>query len=115
MTITDDRQYIPSGQWNRRDDGSWVHVPERPARQLLTAPTGDGEGIPGPAGPTGPQGPQGIQGVQGPAGPTGPTGPAGDAAAWLGGISAPDPGLGQEGDWYLDTVSGNVYEKANLP
>jgi len=57
---------------------------------------------------TGPQGPQGIQGIQGIQGPTGATG---QAEAWFSGSGAPAGGTGAVGDWYLDTASGDVYEK----
>jgi hypothetical protein len=53
----------------------------------------------------GPQGIQGIQGIQGPQGPTG------QAEAWYSGSGVPAGATGAVGDWYLDTVSGDVYEK----
>jgi len=68
-------------------------------------------------GQTGPQGPQGIQGPigntgpQGPTGSTGPQGPTGQAEGWSSGSGAPAGGAGAVGDWYLDTASGDVYEK----
>jgi microcystin-dependent protein len=64
-------------------------------------------GPPGPPGPVGPQGPAG--GPQGPAGPVGPQGPAGVGSLWLQGEGAPSSGDGGEGDFWLDTNSGNIY------
>ena len=59
-------------------------------------------------GPTGATGPAGPTGATGPAGPTGATG---QAEGWSSGSGAPAVGLGAVGDWYLDTASGDVYEK----
>jgi hypothetical protein len=50
-------------------------------------------------------------GSQGPAGPAGPAGPTGQAEAWHTGAGTPLGTLGAVGDLYLDTVTGNVYEK----
>jgi hypothetical protein len=67
-------------------------------------------------GPQGPQGVQGIQGDPGATGATGATGPAGaagaDGATWRDGSGAPSNGLGVNGDYYLDTATGDVYKKA---
>jgi len=64
-------------------------------------------------------GAQGVQGVQGPIGPAGPAGTNGvngadgaDGSVWHNGAGAPGGGLGVNGDYYLDTTSGDVYEKA---
>ena len=57
-------------------------------------------------GPTGATGAQGIQGIQGIQGNTGANG-----ATWFSGSGVPSSGLGSSGDYYLDTVSGNVYKK----
>lgn len=84
----------------------------------------------GPTGATGAQGTQGIQGIQGATGATGATGangsqgiqgiqgiqgdqgPAGvNGSTWHSGSGVPSSGLGTSGDYYLDTVSGNVYKK----
>ena len=64
-------------------------------------------GPPGPPGPVGPQGPAG--GPPGPAGPAGPQGPAGVGSLWLQGEGAPSSGDGGEGDFWLDTNTGNIY------
>lgn len=65
-----------------------------------------GGGVPGPAGPTGPAGPAG------PTGATGSQGPAGTPGEkWFSGSGAPAGATGIVGDWYLDTASGDVYEK----
>lgn len=85
-------------------------------------------GATGPAGPTGPTGPQGVQGtqgsqgIQGVQGPTGPTGPAGvtgptgptgpvgsQGAGMLTGTGAPNAAVGQDGDFYFDSVATAVY------
>lgn len=50
-------------------------------------------------------------GTQGPPGPSGPAGPTGNAEEWHAGAGAPAGGLGVIGDFYLDTSSGDVYEK----
>jgi hypothetical protein len=74
-------------------------------------------GSQGPIGNTGPQGIQGVKGdtgntgATGPAGATGPTGATGQAEAWSSGAGAPAGGVGNVGDWYLNTTSGDVYEK----
>jgi hypothetical protein len=73
------------------------------------------QGIQGVAGPVGPQGPTGIQGpagndgvdgVQGPAGPIGPSG-----STWLTGASAPSNLNGNNGDLYLNTLTGTYFLK----
>lgn len=93
--------------------------------------------IRGPAGPAGPQGPSGgggggsgsSSGVPGPAGPQGPAGPAGpagadgadgtngadgtDGATWRSGAGAPSGALGADGDFYFDTSTDDVYERAS--
>jgi hypothetical protein len=65
----------------------------------------------GPTGATGSQGPQGIQGVPGTPGATGATGAAGEV--WFSGSGAPAGGLAGSivGDWYLDSATGDFYEK----
>ena len=97
-------------------------------------PTG-ATGPTGPAGPTGPQGPQGDTGATGatgatgstgPTGATGPAGPTGPAGAdgatgaagapgemWFTGSGAPAGGLAGSvvGDWYIDSATGDYYEK----
>jgi hypothetical protein len=58
-------------------------------------------------------GPQGLAGTTGPQGPTGPTGPQGldgdDGKTLRHGAGAPDPGLGVDGDFYIDTSVKNLY------
>lgn len=66
-----------------------------------------GGSIQGPPGPTGPTGSQGPTGAQGPIGPTG------QAEAWYTGSSVPSGTLGAVGDFYLETVNGDVYEKTD--
>ena len=74
------------------------------------------QGATGPAGPTGPMGPQGssgpagAQGQQGNTGQTGPTGlPGADGNTILSGAGAPTSGLGDPGDFYIDTSTGRIY------
>jgi hypothetical protein len=54
-------------------------------------------------------GPPGPQGPQGPAGATGPPGTPGET--WFTGTGAPAGATGIVGDWYLDSATGNYYEK----
>jgi Collagen triple helix repeat (20 copies) len=71
-------------------------------------------GATGPQGPIGNTGPQGPQGVKGDTGNTGPQGPIGQAEAWWSGAGAPPSGTAPGtaiGDWWLDTTSGDVWEK----
>jgi hypothetical protein len=72
--------------------------------QGVKGDTGD-TGPQGPIGNTGAQGPQGIQGVQGIQGPVG--------EKWFSGNGAPAGALADSlvGDWYLDAVTGDFYEK----
>jgi len=68
----------------------------------------------GPAGPTGATGPAGATGATGPQGPQGPTGPAGaNGEKWYTGSGAPSAGTGVNGDLYLNTSTGDVYEKVS--
>lgn len=71
------------------------------------------QGIQGPIGNTGPQGPIGNTGSTGSQGPIGNTGPAGTpGSVWINGTIAPTSGQGVNGDYYLDTVTGNTYAKS---
>jgi hypothetical protein len=67
-------------------------------------------GTQGPPGPQGEQGPPGEQGETGAAGPTGADGA--DGSKWYNGEGVPGA-IGVDGDYYLDTASGNVYERAS--
>lgn len=85
-------------------------------RANIKGPTGatGSQGIQGPAGVNGSQGPKGDTGAQGPAGATGSQGPAGTPGEkWFTGAGAPAGGLSGSivGDWYLDSVTGDYYEK----
>jgi hypothetical protein len=66
-------------------------------------------GAPGATGATGPQGPEGVAGPIGPAGAPGAAGPRG--AAVLSGSELPpsDELTGQDGDFYINTILGNIY------
>jgi len=68
----------------------------------------------GPQGPVGPIGPQGIQGIQGNQGNQGIQGIQGfPGEVWFTGSGAPAGSLPVAiiGDWYLDSVNGDYYEK----
>ena len=122
-------------------DSSVFVGPQGPAGptgpQGPTGPKGD-TGDTGATGPQGPQGPQGLTGATGPQGPkgdtgdtgatgpqgpkgdtgdtgaTGATGPAGaDGAKWYSGSGAPSGALGVNGDLYLNTANGDLYQKAS--
>jgi hypothetical protein len=54
----------------------------------------------------------GPTGALGPTGLTGSTGPQGAASTWRNGNGAPSNGLGIDGDYYLDNVTGDVYLRA---
>ena len=79
------------------------------------------DGAQGPAGPAGPQGvagptgPTGATGATGATGPTGPQGPQGvpgvNGSTWLSGTVDPTAGQGVDGDFYLNTVSKDVFKK----
>jgi len=86
-------------------------------------------GATGSQGPKGDTGNTGAQGIQGPAGPTGSTGSQGPAGS-TGPAGTPgerwyafnaNPGSGGEpldsivGDWYLNTATGDVFEKTAAP
>jgi hypothetical protein len=58
-------------------------------------------------GPTGVQGPAGVGGPQGIQGPTGPTGTPGTQTYF--GQGAPTHSFGNTGDFYVDTLTGNIY------
>ena len=56
------------------------------------------------------KGPTGATGPTGPTGPTGSTGAAG--SVWYSGSGVPSAGTGVNGDFYLNTANGDVYQKA---
>ena len=61
-------------------------------------------------GDIGPQGPQGIQGIQGEQGPEGPQGDPGENGnTVLNGTTAPSSELGNEGDFYINTETNEIY------
>ena len=95
--------------------------PEGP--QGAAGPQGDPgpQGLQGEAGPQGPQGnsgPVGPIGLQGPAGPAGASGaegtPGTDGSKWLADSGAPDTAAGVIGDFYLNTDSGEYFEKTDV-
>ena len=68
-------------------------------------------GATGATGATGPQGPAGSNGTDGTDGTNGTNGTNG--ATWFMGSGEPSASQGNVGDLYLDTASGNVYQKAS--
>lgn len=97
-------------------------IPGPPGPQGPAGPKGDkgdkgdtGIGVQGPPGPVGPslQGPQGEKGEKGDTGPAGPTGPQGPAGVSGGriytGTTAPSASAGLDGDFYLNTITGDFY------
>ena len=94
-----------TGDAYRKNDEGWRK------RVNIMGATG-APGAVGPQGATGAQGSQGSQGVKGDQGAKGDQGVAGaDGAKWLQGSGAPAAGTGAVGDWYLDTVTYDAYEK----
>ena len=64
-------------------------------------------------GPTGPIGATGATGPTGPSGATGATGPAGAAGSqWFNGVATPANTVGVDGDYFLNTTTGDVLRKA---
>lgn len=61
-------------------------------------------GCEGPAGSDGAQGPEGPQGEQGPVGPAGE-----DGSMIFSGTGGPAPNLGSEGDYYLNSTTGEFF------
>lgn len=90
--------------------------PQGPQGQA--GPTGP-TGAQGPIGLTGPAGPQGATGLIGAQGPQGPQGPAGangangingaDGNTVLNGTSNPTSSIGNNGDFYINTISNIIY------
>ena len=84
----------------------------------LTGATGP-QGPIGLTGATGPQGPIGLTGTTGPQGPIGLTGPSGtngtnginglDGKTVLNGTSNPTSGIGNDGDFYINTTSNEIF------
>lgn len=109
---------------------SWVNAGAIQGPAGPAGPAGP-QGDVGPAGPQGPKGDQGSPGIQGPQGVQGPAGAAGPQGSqglqgpagangldgergtgWFVG-SGPPPAVvegARDGDLYLDTVSGDVYQ-----
>lgn len=76
--------------------------------QGVKGDTGADSIVPGPQGEIGPQGLQGDPGPQGDPGVDGI-----DNAKWHSVAGPPDPGLYVVDDWYLDSTTGDVYEKTD--
>jgi hypothetical protein len=63
-----------------------------------------------------------VANIKGPTGDTGPTGPTGNTgntgapgaagSVWFNGAGAPSGGTGVNGDYYLNTTNGDVYQKS---
>ncbi|MBK7762937.1 MAG: collagen-like protein [Bacteroidetes bacterium] len=72
------------------------------------------KGATGTTGATGPQGPAGVPGATGPAGPTGSAGINGiNGSTWFNGVGIPSNLLGVNGDYYLNTITDDVYLKTS--
>lgn len=107
---------VPGPQGPKGDTGSVG--PQGPAgSQGATGATGPAGSV-GPQGiqgQVGPQGPTGLTGATGPVGPQGPTGETGSTgpagSVWYYGSSLPSNNTGINGDFYLNTASGDVYSK----
>lgn len=91
----------------------WVENGEQGIQGVQGIPGIQGiQGLTGATGETGAIGPQGPQGETGIQGPTGATGPAGaDGAQWLKGTINPVSGDGADGDWYVNTTDGSIWNK----
>lgn len=90
-------------QWSIEGTGVWYNLI---AIVDITGP--QGESIQGPIGPQGPpgesiQGPQGIPGIQG------IPGPAGVSPLILNGAGTPSAGQGNPGDYWINTLNGDMY------
>jgi hypothetical protein len=82
--------------------------------QGLKGDTG-AQGTIGLTGPTGPQGTAGLKGETGVQGPEGPQGlPGINGKAVLNGLSDPASGIGEDGDFYINTTSNNLFGPKNL-
>ena len=80
---------------------------------IVSTPVTDFIGPTGPPGPVGPQGPQGAAGATGATGPAGANGTNGTNSLGLHVQSGtPNPGDGVNGDFWLDSLTGNYYYKA---
>jgi hypothetical protein len=74
-------------------------------------PKGD-KGDPGTMGPVGPKGETGATGPMGPQGPPGIQGETGMAGSiWYSGACEPPTSTGVDGDFYLNTHTGDIYSK----
>lgn len=72
--------------------------------------SGQFKGEPGSAGPMGPAGATGPAGPTGASGAAGTQGPAGaDGRTTLSGSGAPSSGIGNNGDFYIDTTAHTIY------
>jgi len=99
-----------SGDLYSKQSGEWVLIGN------LQGPDGE-PGDPGEPGEQGPVGPAGPAGDAGPTGATGETGapgaPGKDGSVWYSGEGAPvtdQPAAAQEGDYWVNTVTGEVYQ-----
>ena len=96
-----------------KTSGSSTPGPQGPAGpQGVPGPQG-AQGNSGPQGSQGPPGSTGPQGATGQAGQTGPTGPQGPAGAngktILSGNSNPTAGIGNNGDFFLNTSTNTLF------
>lgn len=104
------------GDWYLNTSNDDVYEKTGTTTWTLRANIKGSTGATGATGATGSQGPQGIQGPQGNTGATGATGSAGsngtNGATWRQGSSVPSNGTGVDGDFYLRTTTGDVYQRS---
>lgn len=67
-------------------------------------------GLRGPKGDTGDTGPAGATGPQGPAGADGSGSGSGSGSVWFHGSGVPSDAIGADGDYYLNTANGDVFQ-----
>ena len=109
LNVAVDAASAPSGTYN-----AWhINVAGEHGTAGAPGPPGPAGGPPGPEGPEGPQGEIGPPGPAGAPGPMGPQGQPGRAPGekWFTGAGDPVSVAGAiDGDLYLDTTDGDVFE-----
>ncbi|MEM6456048.1 MAG: hypothetical protein AAF772_13215 [Acidobacteriota bacterium] len=88
-------------------DGSLAFTPLAPLQEITATPYAlfALDGNPGPPGAPGAPGPPGAPGD--------PGAPGASGSVWFTGSGAPNGAVGNNGDLYLDTDAGDVYQKAS--
>src|SRR6185312_16377691 len=94
-----------TGNYYKKISGTWT------SQGSLRGPTGSTGAI-GPQGPPGSRGFNGTNGAQGAPGPQGLPGIVGQPGSQIfTDVGSPNPSLGSNNDFYLDTSTGNYYKK----